>query len=85
MGDLLCGWVGSTSKSSLAKGELSHSLPCLPSPPLSEKGDCMTIIAAKQTEMHPIYIHQILHHEKIIIDFSERTLQMCAQESRKQK
>lgn len=45
----------------------------------------MTIIVAKQTEMHPILIHAILHPEKIIIDFSERTLGMCAQESRKQK
>lgn len=85
MGDWLCGWVDSTSMSSLAKGELSHPLPCLPSPPLSEKGDCVTIIAAKQTEMHPIFIHPIIHPEKIIIDFSERTLRMCAQESRKQK
>lgn len=85
MGDWLCGWVDSTSKSSLAKGELSHPLLFLPFPPLSEKGDCMTIIAAKQTEMHAIYIHPILHSEKIIIDFSERTLGMRAQESRKQK
>lgn len=77
--------MDSTSKSSLAEGELSHPLLCLPSPPLGEKGNCMTIIAAKQIEMHPIYIQPILHHEKIIIDFSERTLGMCAQEARKQK
>lgn len=81
----MAGCGDSTSMSSLAKGELSHPLLCLPSPPLSEKGNCMTITAAKQTEMHPIYTHPILHHEKIIIDFSERTLGMRAQESRKQK
>lgn len=61
------------------------AVPAFPSFNGKEKGDCMTIIAAKQTEMHPIYIHPIFHHEKIIMDFSERTLGMCAQESRKQK